>query len=58
VAEVKQATVELSEYNHEWPSKFEVEKNFLMEIIGNWFCGSVEHIGSTSVADLIAKPVK
>lgn len=54
---MKQAIVELSEYNHEWPSKFEAEKGFLMEVIGNWFCGSVEHIGSTSVPGLIAKPV-
>ena len=54
---MKQAPVELSEYNPEWPVKFELEKNFLMQIIGNWLFGSLEHIGSTSVPGLIAKPV-
>ncbi len=54
---MKQAPVELSEYDPQWPSMFEAEKNFLMEVIGQWLCGSVEHVGSTSVPGLIAKPV-
>ncbi|MBP0017844.1 MAG: GrpB family protein [Cyanobacteria bacterium SBLK] len=54
---MKQAPVELSAYDPEWPAKFEVEKNFLMQIIGAWFFGSIEHVGSTSVPGLIAKPV-
>lgn len=54
---MKRASVELSEYNPEWPSKFEDEKEFLMEVIGRWFFGSVEHVGSTAIPGLIAKPV-
>jgi len=54
---MKRASVELSEYDLEWPSKFEVEKDFLMEVVGKWLYGGVEHIGSTSVPGLIAKPV-
>jgi GrpB-like predicted nucleotidyltransferase (UPF0157 family) len=54
---MKQASVKLSEYDPEWPSKFEKEKDFLMNAIGKWLYGSVEHIGSTSVPGLIAKPV-
>ena len=54
---MKQAPVELSEYDPQWPSMFEAEKNYLMEVIGQWLCGSVEHIGSTSIPGLIAKPV-
>ncbi len=54
---MKRASVELSEYDPEWPSLFEAEREFLMEIIGQWFCGSVEHVGSTAVPGLVAKPV-
>jgi GrpB-like predicted nucleotidyltransferase (UPF0157 family) len=54
---MKRAPVELSEYDPEWPSKFEAEKDFLMKIIGKWFFGGIEHVGSTSVPGLIAKPV-
>jgi len=54
---MKRALVELSEYDPEWPLKFEAEKNFLMGIIGQWLCEKVEHIGSTSVPGLVAKPV-
>lgn len=54
---MKRASVELSDYDPEWPSKFEAEKNFLIERIGKWIFGSIEHVGSTSVPGLIAKPV-
>jgi len=54
---MKQASVQLSEYNPEWPSQFDDEKEFLMGILDQWFYGSVEHIGSTSVPGLVAKPV-
>lgn len=54
---MKRSSIELSEYDLKWPSKFEAEKDFLMEIVGKWLHGSVEHIGSTSVPGLIAKPV-
>lgn len=54
---MKQAPVELSEHDPEWFSKFEIEKEFLLGVIGGWLHGSVEHVGSTSVPGLIAKPV-
>ena len=52
-----QALVKLSEYDPGWPLKFETEKNFLVDILGQWLCGNVEHVGSTAVPGLIAKPV-
>ena len=52
-----QARIELSEYNAEWPFQFEKEKAFLVEKIGILLCGNVEHVGSTSVPGLMAKPV-
>lgn len=57
VIEMKRAPVELVEYDPEWPVKFEVERAFLMKIIGQWFYGGIEHVGSTAVPGLLAKPV-
>jgi GrpB-like predicted nucleotidyltransferase (UPF0157 family) len=50
-------TVVLSEYNSDWQDMFEAEKSHLLSIIGDLLCGSVEHVGSTSVTGMIAKPV-
>jgi len=54
---MKQAPVQLSKYNPEWPSQFNIEKEFLINILSRWFNGSVEHIGSTAVPGLISKLV-
>ncbi|ESA34314.1 glutamate-rich protein [Leptolyngbya sp. Heron Island J] len=51
------APVELSAYHSEWPIKFEAEKTRLITNIGQWLWGSVEHVGSTAVPGLLAKPV-
>lgn len=55
--EVKDAQVTLSEYDSKWIEKFEEEKKFLLNIIGNYCYGGIEHVGSTSVPGLTAKPV-
>ena len=49
--------IEVVDYDNSWPSKFRAEKEFLESIIGKWIYGSIEHVGSTSVAGLSAKPV-
>ena len=54
---MKRAPVELTEYDPGWPAKFEAEKSILMETIGEWFFGRVEHVGSTAVPGLVAKPI-
>ena len=54
---MSQAPVELREYDSSWPSKFELEKNFLMSIAGYWNEGGIEHVGSTSIPGMKAKPV-
>ena len=54
---MSQASVELREYDASWPSKFELEKNFLMSIAGHWNEGGIEHVGSTSIPGMKAKPV-
>lgn len=55
--DIRRAPVILSEYDPEWPLKFEEEKAHLMRIIGQWFHGGIEHVGSTAVPGLVAKPV-
>jgi GrpB-like predicted nucleotidyltransferase (UPF0157 family) len=55
--DIKRAPVILSEYDSDWPQAFEQEKQLLSDLIGKYLCGSVEHVGSTAVPGLIAKPV-
>ncbi|MEM6822658.1 MAG: GrpB family protein, partial [Verrucomicrobiota bacterium] len=57
MSEENQAPIHLEDYNPEWPSLFIKEKNLLEGLIGNYLKGSIEHIGSTSVVGLAAKPV-
>lgn len=54
---MKRASVVLEEYDQSWPSKFEDEKKHLMAIAGEWCHGGIEHVGSTAVPGMVAKPV-
>lgn len=51
-----QGTVELREYNPEWQVLFEVEKQRLLGEFGDRII-AIEHIGSTSIPGLAAKPI-
>jgi len=51
------APVILSEYDVAWPLRFAEEKKFLSGVIGDYLCGTIEHVGSTAVPGLTAKPV-
>ena len=44
-------------YDETWPARFETERAVLLDVLGPWLVGPVEHIGSTSVPGLLAKPV-
>ena len=44
------------EYDPQWPGMFEHEKEAIMAALGNWVL-LIEHIGSTAVPGLAAKPV-
>ena len=50
-------TIELEKYNSQWPKLFEQERARLFQVAGEWLCGAIEHVGSTSVPELTAKPV-
>ncbi len=49
-------TVQLSPYSEEWAVKFQYEKYQILNVIGGEI-SAVEHIGSTSVKGLTAKPI-
>ncbi len=48
--------ITLVEYNPEWPQQLEREASRIRKALGNRAI-RVEHVGSTSVPGLIAKPV-
>jgi GrpB-like predicted nucleotidyltransferase (UPF0157 family) len=50
------ATIHLAEYDPEWPRLFEREAERIRAALGKRALG-IEHVGSTSVAGLPAKPV-
>jgi len=52
-----QAPVELLAYDISWPSKFELERAHLQNVLAPWLAGGIEHIGSTAVPMLAAKPI-
>src|SRR4051812_48347910 len=51
------APIELASYDPAWPSRFRIESDELQRVLAPWLAGSVEHIGSTAVPGLAAKPV-
>jgi GrpB-like predicted nucleotidyltransferase (UPF0157 family) len=52
-----EAPVEIVPYDPAWPSKFQEEANVLRQALAPWLAGPIEHIGSTAVPGLAAKPV-
>jgi len=54
---MSEQSIEIVEHDPRWKSMFESEKKLLAKLIKPWLCGSIEHIGSTSVHGLAAKPV-
>ena len=52
-----EAPVEIVPYDPAWSKGFEEEREALQSALGPWLVGSIEHIGSTAVPGLAAKPV-
>lgn len=56
-AEEKSAPVIVVPYDSSWPDKFECERQVLSHVLAPWLAGPIEHVGSTAVPGLAAKPV-
>jgi GrpB-like predicted nucleotidyltransferase (UPF0157 family) len=52
-----EAPVHIVPYDARWPSLFDEERKVLLEAIELWLAGPIEHIGSTAIPGLAAKPV-
>lgn len=52
-----QAPVELVAYDSHWPEKFAVERAKLEVTLAPWLVASIEHVGSTSIPGMVAKPI-
>lgn len=50
-------SIEVVDYHPQWPAMFEQERQALARVAGPWLCGAIEHVGSTAVPGLAAKPV-
>lgn len=49
--------IEVVPYNPEWPAQFEAKRRILQSALASWLVGNIQHVGSTSVVGLCAKPV-
>jgi GrpB-like predicted nucleotidyltransferase (UPF0157 family) len=54
---VSDQPVEIHPYDREWPARFEAQRPSVERILEPWLAAPVEHVGSTSVPGLAAKPV-
>ena len=52
-----EAPVEIVAYDPAWPVLFAQESRELRRVLGPWLTGPIEHIGSTAVPGISAKPV-
>lgn len=53
---LKRGTIQLANYNPDWINIFTHERVLIQDIIGNWIL-DIQHIGSTSIPDMAAKPI-
>ena len=53
----REAPIEIASYSTEWPALFAAEAAILKSALVTWLVGEPEHIGSTAVPGLAAKPV-
>jgi GrpB-like predicted nucleotidyltransferase (UPF0157 family) len=52
-----EAPVEIVPYDATWTMRFQEETDILRRALATWLVGAIEHIGSTAVPGLAAKPV-
>ena len=50
-------SIQLVPYDPQWPRQYAEEAAVLERVLSPWLVGRVEHVGSTSVPGLAAKPI-
>jgi GrpB-like predicted nucleotidyltransferase (UPF0157 family) len=51
------AAIEVKPYDPAWPKTFAHEREILKPLLAQWLVADIEHVGSTAVPGLVAKPV-
>ena len=49
--------IEITDYDPAWPARFAEQRDRLAGLLSPWLAAPIEHIGSTSVTGLRAKPI-
>ena len=49
--------IRLVPYDPSWPARFTEEAEVLQGALDRWLVGPIEHVGSTAVPGLTAKPI-
>jgi GrpB-like predicted nucleotidyltransferase (UPF0157 family) len=49
--------IRIVDWDADWPRRFEEERVVIARALASWIVADIEHIGSTAVPDLAAKPV-
>jgi len=52
-----EAPIEIVDYDTSWPESFRVEQRALEAVLKPWLAGPIEHVGSTAIPGMPAKPV-
>lgn len=53
----QEAPVEVVLYDEIWPEMFAFKKALLVQVLSPWLAGEIEHVGSTAIPGMPAKPV-
>jgi GrpB-like predicted nucleotidyltransferase (UPF0157 family) len=54
---VSDEPVHIVDYDPTWPARFDSERQLLLAVLEPWLAGPIEHVGSTAVPGLRAKPI-
>ena len=57
IKRVTQEEFNIVPYNFNWPKMFEEEKYYLLSCLPSSLIKRIEHFGSTSIPDMVAKPI-
>jgi GrpB-like predicted nucleotidyltransferase (UPF0157 family) len=53
----RHSPIEVVPYDESWPARFAAERDRLEPLLAAWLAGPLEHVGSTAVAGMPAKPI-